>query len=316
MSLFKRIPKTLLALVVLMTTPLLSNAQSAESSGTYGSDTQFYVISGFVFVIALIVLGVATQVLAILKTLLRNEKERKAVEQGIEFVEEPGWWQKMEHSMTDAVPVEEEDTVMLDHDYDGIKELDNHLPPWWKAMFYITIVFGVIYLLLFHVFNAMPLQEEEYQTAMAKAEEAAASRLVAEDIDIDENTVEFVDDAALIAKGKQMYNYNCQQCHKEYGEGGIGPNLTDEYWLHGGSFQDIFKTIKYGVPEKGMVAWQTVFSPVQMRNIALYVETLRGTNPANPKAPQGELYVPEAPAEEAAPTDSTEVTEEVALLQE
>jgi cytochrome c oxidase cbb3-type subunit 3 len=203
------------------------------------------------------------------------------------------WWNQLDKKFfTRAVPVEREADVMLDHDYDGIRELDNALPPWWKYGFYFTIVVAVIYIFNFHVFGTGKNPEQEYAAEMAEGkrqEEAYKART--KDL-VDENNITLAD-ADGIAAGKTLYNTSCVACHAADGGGGIGPNLTDNYWLHGGSMNDIYKTIKIGYPEKGMQSWQAMYSPVQMRNITSFVKSLQGTKPANPKAPQGE---PEAAA--------------------
>lgn len=288
---------------------LVANPMFAQgvSTSPISSSTAFYWISGFVLVVAILVLIVSIVVLQVLRVFVNRQLEAKGIVQ-----EKPStsWWQRFLTKANDAVPLEEESEIILDHNYDGIRELDNHLPPWWKWLFYITIVFGVVYMAAYHVFDSMPLQTEEYEMAMAEAEEARLARMAnAPALDIDESNVEFVEDPVALSKGKQVFNLNCQQCHKEDGGGGIGPNLTDDYWLHGGSIQDIFRTIKVGVPEKGMISWEPLLSPEQMQNVASYVMTLRGTEPANPKEPQGELYVPEENQKnkEEATADSTQV---------
>lgn len=210
-------------------------------------------------------------------------------------------------------PIKEEESITLDHSYDGIRELDNHLPPWWLGMFYGGIAFGIIYLLNYHVWHWSPNQSEEYEIAMAEAAELKSSNLAGEGNAIDESSVVLVTDAKGIAEGSAIYAGNCVACHGKLGEGGVGPNLTDEFWLHGGSVNDIFKTIKYGIPEKGMIPWDGTLSPSQMQNVTSYITTLVGTNPPNGKAAQGDKYVPEAPAAATEETP-TEKTEEVALL--
>ncbi len=212
------------------------------------------------------------------------------------------WWSTLDRKLfTKAVPVEKEGDVLLDHDYDGIKELDNALPPWWKWGFYITIVVGVLYMLRFHVWKTGPdpIQEydQEMRTAALKLEEY---RKQAGNM-IDEKTVKMAD-ATGIAEGDKIYHANCFACHGAKGEGGVGPNLTDNYWLHGGSLGDIFKTIKIGVPEKGMQAWEKTYSPDQIQNLASYIKTIVGSNPPNAKAPQGDLFEETANSK---PKDST-----------
>ncbi len=183
----------------------------------------------------------------------------------------------------------------LDHNYDGIIELDNAAPPLFNYILYGTIVFAVIYLLNYHVFQAAPLQNDEFNQEMQVAAEqkAAAAKLVANNVD--ENTVTQLIAGAELAAGKSIYMANCVACHGALGEGGVGPNMTDEYWIHGGGIKDIFRTIKVGVPTKGMVPWESQLSPIKMQQVASYILSLKGTNPPKAKAPQGTLYTPPAP---------------------
>lgn len=188
-------------------------------------------------------------------------------------------------SFTAAVPLEKEHEILLDHDYDGIKELDNQLPPWWVALFYLTLAFGAIYWWYYHVRGDGNIQEQEYLTELIEAE--AQMKLMANKVD--ENSVKLLSEPERIKSGEGIFQKNCVACHGKLGEGGVGPNLTDAYWLHGGDIQSIFKTIKYGVPTKGMIPWQAQLSPLQIQEVASYINTFKGTHPPNGKEPQGEL---------------------------
>ena len=199
-------------------------------------------------------------------------------------------WHKLDQQFfTKAIPLEKEADMLLDHDYDGIKELDNALPPWWKYGFYITILVAVIYLLKFEVWHTGMNPTEEYNAEMSAAKIQTDAYLASAKENVDENSVVPLD-AAGTAAGKILFAKTCVPCHLAEGQGLVGPNLTDEYWIHGGGIKDIFKTIKYGYPDKGMQSWQTTYSPVQMQQLATYIRSLKGTNPPNPKAPQGDLY--------------------------
>jgi cytochrome c oxidase cbb3-type subunit 3 len=202
-----------------------------------------------------------------------------------------------------AVDVESEHEILLDHDYDGIKELDNNLPPWWKYGFYLTIVVAFIYMIHYHVAHTGDLQNEEYDKEMAKAKAEVDAFMKNSSNNVDETNVKMLESPADIESGKQIYIGNCVVCHGKFGEGGVGPNFADDYWMHGGSIQDIFKTIKYGFAEKGMKAWKDDLSPVQMAQVSSFIKTLRGTNPPNQKEKQGELYT----EGNAAASDSTQV---------
>ena len=208
--------------------------------------------------------------------------------------------------LTKAAPLEQEADMLLDHDYDGIKELDNALPPWWKYGFYITIFVAVIYFLKFEVWHTGQNQTEEYTTEMTEAKIQTDAYLASMKENVDENTVT-MSDAAGVEAGKGLFEKTCVACHMQGGGGGVGPNLTDDYWIHGGSIKDIFKTVKYGWPDKGMQAWASNFSPVQMQQIASYIKSLKGTHPANPKAPQGDLFKEEAATATTSGDSSTAV---------
>ena len=276
----------ILTLSILSTT--LSYGQSASSN--MNDDLMINVILGLTAVIALLVLFVAFYVLNILKVITRDEAMKKAETEGSEYEEEEGWWSKLNASMNYTVAIEDESSIELDHNYDGIHELDNHLPPWWKYLFYLTIVFSIVYVYAYQLTDTMPNQKMEYETEMALAEEYKAN-LPQDAADlVDENTLVYSDDAAVLASGKKVYDMQCVACHKSLGEGGIGPNLTDENWLHGGSAKDVFKSIRYGIPDKGMIAWEGVISLSQISDVTMYINTMKGTNPPNAKDPQGEVY--------------------------
>jgi cytochrome c oxidase cbb3-type subunit 3 len=212
-------------------------------------------------------------------------------------------WHRLDKQFfTKAIPLEKEADMLLDHDYDGIKELDNALPPWWKYGFYITIVVAVFYILKFEVWHTGMNPTQEYAEEMSAAKIQTDAYLASAKENVDENSVVQLD-AEGAAAGKEIFTKTCVACHLAEGQGSVGPNLTDEYWIHGGGVKDIFKTIKYGYPDKGMQSWQTTYSPVQMQQLATYIRTLKGTNPPNPKAPQGDLY-----KEVAVITDSTATT--------
>ncbi|MEO6304350.1 MAG: cbb3-type cytochrome c oxidase N-terminal domain-containing protein [Bacteroidia bacterium] len=188
-----------------------------------------------------------------------------------------------------SVDIEKEADIMLDHNYDGIVELDNDLPPWWKYGFYLTIIIGVIYLINFHVAETGDLQTVEYEKSLivAKAEVDEYMKTAANNVD--ETTVKQLEGADL-ETGKELFITNCATCHGKFGQGTVGPNLTDAYWLHGGGLSDIFKTVKYGWVDKGMKSWKEDLSPIQIAQISSFIRTLNGTNPAGAKVAQGDLY--------------------------
>lgn len=192
--------------------------------------------------------------------------------------------------MTNAAPLEKEMDVLLDHDYDGIGELDNPLPPWWVAMFWMTIIAAIVYWGYFQTTGTGPSQLEEFEIEMAMAEDAENARLASLSAG-GGVTIEFLTGETDIARGKAIFDGKCIACHAADGGGNvIGPNLADEYWLHGGSIEDIHRTIKDGVIEKGMTAWGGQIGAVDLVKVASYVKSLKGSSPAEPKAAQGELY--------------------------
>lgn len=201
------------------------------------------------------------------------------------------WWNKLDQKLfTKAVSVEKEADILLDHDYDGIKELDNSLPPWWKYGFYITIGIAFIYLLNFHVLGIGLSPTQEYTTEMTQAKLAKEIYEANNKDKVDENNVTMAD-ADGIKAGQVLFEANCVACHLKDGGGSVGPNLTDDYWLHKGGLNNIFNTISVGYPDKGMQSWSSKFSPKEIRFLASYIKTLVGTKPAVPKAQQGEFYV-------------------------
>jgi cytochrome c oxidase cbb3-type subunit 3 len=185
-------------------------------------------------------------------------------------------------------PLSEEKSLLIEHEYDGIQELNNPTPAWFMVLFYGTIVFAVGYLLVYHVFDIGQLQDAEYKTEMAQAEVAKKIYLSKAANQVDENTVKLVTDPALLAEGKATFKSTCAPCHGDNAQGVVGPNLTDEYWLHGNKVTDIFKTIKYGVPAKGMPTWEKQLSPKQIAEVSNYILSLQGTHPAGAKEPQGD----------------------------
>jgi cytochrome c oxidase cbb3-type subunit III len=300
LALLKKKPKTWLTFFGLLM-PAVGFGQdvSASSATSDSPELLLYTAMALVVIVAVLVLIVALYTLTIIKVIIRKEKVSELAEQGVAYEEGPGFWARFNQKMTDAVPLEKEDAVLLDHNYDGIRELDNHLPPWWKYMFYLSIVFAVVYLLAYHVFDTLPLQEEEYQNELAVASEEAEARKLLAVNELDENSVEVTTVESELANGKDIFEKSCAVCHAADGGGGVGPNLTDVYWLHGGSINDVFKTIKYGVPQKGMIAWQATLKPTDIRDVASYILTMQGTTPASPKEPQGDPYEPGAAGQES-----------------
>lgn len=200
------------------------------------------------------------------------------------------WAKEILQKWTNAKEIEQEEEIILDHNYDGIKELDNSLPPWWVYMFYATIVFAVVYLVRFEVLDG-DNQVTEYNKAVAEAKASLDKyKETATDL-IDISTVTLLTDAKDLKRGKAIFNLNCVACHIADGGGSIGPNLTDEYWILGGGIKNVFKTVSEGGRDgKGMVAWNKILKPADVAKVSSYILSLQGTTPANPKKPEGELW--------------------------
>ena len=191
-------------------------------------------------------------------------------------------------SMTKAHELGKEDEILLaDHDYDGIKELDNVLPPWWKYGFYITILVGIFYYIQVFTNSEEYSQEQEYLAEVEKAQQELDAYKAANP---DAFKVTLLTDDASLAAGKTVFEKNCVACHMADGGGGIGPNLTDDKWILGGGIDNVVNTLNNGGrPGKGMISWKNVLSNEETQQVASYVISLNGTTPANPKAPEGDI---------------------------
>ncbi|MDC8005208.1 cbb3-type cytochrome c oxidase N-terminal domain-containing protein [Aureisphaera galaxeae] len=263
---------------------------------------------GLLMIVAEICIGALQAILY--KSLDADAQKRYEEQRQLADANRFKWFRETYKKLLGSKPLEEEHEIILDHNYDGIKELDNRLPPWWLYGFYATIIFGVVYMVRFHIFNDYT-QAEEYETEVAIAQaEIEEWKKTAKDL-VDVNTVTLLTEAGDLTAGKNIFNESCVACHKADGGGGIGPNLTDEYWILGGGIKNVFNTISEGGRDgKGMVAWKSELKPSQIAQVASYLLTLQGTTPAEPKAAEGEIWVdPEAPVEEIPEkvTDSTTV---------
>ncbi|GAA4885058.1 cbb3-type cytochrome c oxidase N-terminal domain-containing protein [Flaviramulus aquimarinus] len=203
------------------------------------------------------------------------------------------WLKETYKKLLGSKPIEEEGEIILDHNYDGIKELDNNLPPWWLYAFYISIIFAFVYLAKYHVFNG-DNQIDELETELAEARVAIEQyKKTAKNL-VDANTVTQLTEAADLAAGKTIFQTNCVACHMADGGGGIGPNLTDKHWILGGNIKSVFTTVSEGGRSgKGMIAWKTQLKPLEMAQVSSYVLTFQGTTPANPKAAEGDIWIDE-----------------------
>lgn len=268
-----------------------------------------------VIILAMLVIFAAVLVtLKALRTMLRvtmpelltKEKSEKQKAELDGTASEQTWWQKV----MGLRPMAEEKDLLIEHEYDGIRELDNPVPVWFNAMFYVSIVFAVIYLLVYHVFGWGLNQDQEYEREMAQAEAAKQEWLAQSTNNIDETNVQVDNSPAVIESGFAIYTQNCAVCHGAAGEGGIGPNMADEYWIHGGEIEDVFRIVKYGVLDKGMIPWEQSLTPMQIAEVSNYILTFRGTNPPNAKEPQGDKVEYRTGDKETAPVEEQPVPDE------
>ncbi len=293
---------------------------AAQEQAASGTDPHYVdrVMTNIIIVMGAVVVIMAFYTIVRLFSLVTRMQELEYLkQQGVDIStylaqqEQTSWWERFKKRMTKAVPVEREEEVMFDHEYDGIRELDNSLPPWWVALFYLTIIWGVAYLGYYHLLGYGPSSAEEFAMEMEQAEKAVAAYKAQMGVTIDENTVTLLTDEQELAVGQTLFETHCAACHLSDGSGQIGPNLTDEYWIHGCSIKDVFRTISEGVPEKGMIAWKSQLRPQDIQRVSSYILVeLAGTNKPG-KDREGEKCQPQAMGDEA-PT--TEVTgEEVGL---
>ncbi|MHA4741886.1 cbb3-type cytochrome c oxidase N-terminal domain-containing protein [Dyadobacter sp. MSC1_007] len=273
--------KGLLSIALLVFLALPSYAQTpAETRAVTGLDLILYAVLAvmlFIIIQLAILLGSAMQLLN--KTATKEEKEPK-------HIFSRHWWRAFRGI---SVELRDEQKILIEgHDYDGIQELDNRMPPWLQSLFYATILFAAVYsAYYFGGFGDMQLAELDKEIATAEVEKKAYMEQVG--ASMDENSVTLLTEKAGIDQGKKIFQEKCTACHGAEGGGSVGPNLTDDYWLHGAGIQNLFKVIKYGVPEKGMISWEKQLSPTDIQKVASFVVSLKGTKPANAKEPQGEI---------------------------
>ena len=269
--------KTLLGSILLVVSLGISNATLALSTEVppmakqdnlwlYVENSDLYVL----LIIALLLLGFLLHTIRMFYGVLRVIKPVDEEKQRIRISLRKKKRSKFTQLLTGAVPIEEEHKIDLGHDYDGIRELDNPMPPWWLAGFFISIVFAVIYMFHYHVLGTGDLQEAEYYKVMEREEAKVQAYLKEAAMDVDETNATLMTEESDLLKGKSLYINNCAVCHKEDGRGEVGPNLTDDYWIYGNDIKDVFKVIKKGAPN-GMPEHQSKFNPIQIQQVASYV---------------------------------------------
>jgi len=268
---------------------ILLSAEPAAGLAAISSGEDFFLVTilGFLVMFGAVLLGVTVYLYLTVRQLFKpaDEAARPATESR-------SFWQRF----AGLSPLKHEKDLVMEHTYDGIAELDNPTPPWFMSLFYGTIAIGIVYLLVYHVIGSGDVMEQEYTQEVAIAEKERVIYIKKVAGSINENTVTLAKDAKELDAGKALFSQYCTACHGQNAEGKIGPNLTDEYWLHGGNVKAVFHTITEGVPEKGMVSWKKQLNPLQIQQVASYILSLQGSKPANAKEPQGDKVLAETMA--------------------
>ncbi|MHA7131979.1 cbb3-type cytochrome c oxidase N-terminal domain-containing protein [Algoriphagus namhaensis] len=302
----KKITAVLALLGLFASSAMAQEATPSAFANMDSSQLTLLIIMGVVLGVIVLLLILMIYLMSFMATVLKKDDPVLA--------DEPSWWESFkERFVTGQVDEvggrEEKAKLMADHSYDGIHELDNFMPPWLQYVFIGTIIFAVGYFVNYSVLGIGKTGVEEYEEELRLEAIAAEERQATMLASIDETTVVFDESSAALSGGKSIFEGNCAACHATDGGGGVGPNLTDEYWIHGGSISDIFSVVKYGVVEKGMVPWEDQLSPEEIQQVSSYILTMQGTSPANPKEPQGEIYAEPSSeeSESASSADSTAV---------
>lgn len=284
-------------------------------SGDQPAFIKYPMLSLFLAVFLFLLVAIEIVVSAVDKVtyhLLTDDQKKQLEEaQSIPFTESK-FYQGIMNKFTRSKDIEQESDILLDHDYDGIRELDNVLPPWWVNLFYATIIFGLVYIVRFHVVNDYTQAEEfnqEVALANIEIEKNKAANPV-EEVTVDKVTL--LTDSESLAKGKEIFTNACVACHKADGGGVVGPNLTDQFWINGGGIKNVFKLIAEGSKNNPtMVGWAKTLGTKEVQKVASYVLSLQGTKPAGAKPAEGEKWVEEAAPKTDAPaiaaTDTTNV---------
>lgn len=279
-------------------------------SGDRPAFIKYPMVSVFLFVFLFLLIAIEITVSAVDNVMyqLMTDEQKKLVNQTTTVsIKDSEWFKNIMKFLTKSQPIENEGQLLLDHDYDGIKELDNSLPPWWLYLFYGCIVFSAVYLIRFEIMGG-DNQEMELQKEMAQAKIDVENYMKTAPDLMDEEKVTQLTEPADLASGKAIFITNCVACHRADGGGQIGPNLTDEHWVLGGGIKNIFHTLEHGGRDgKGMVSWKGTLKPKEMQLVASYVMSLKGSNPKDPKAPDGEIWVDPAAKTAIVKTDSTKV---------
>ncbi|MEL6253297.1 MAG: cbb3-type cytochrome c oxidase N-terminal domain-containing protein [Bacteroidota bacterium] len=263
--------------------------QAGEASP---QESLLWILMSVVVGMSVVCIVLAFTILALIAKVREAKAETSVEGQAATQQEAVDLWKKLKARLTAAVPVAQEAKIDLGHSFDGIRELDNKLPPWWLYGFYFTIVFAFVYMYIYHIDGDWS-SDQEYRIEMAEAQKVKDAYLAKVANMVNEETVESLTASQDISEGKSIFKTNCVACHGNEGQGISGPNLTDQYWLHGGGIKNVFKSIKYGIPERGMAPWQSILKPLEIQQVASFIMSMEGSNPVGAKAPQGEEWVPE-----------------------
>lgn len=286
--------KTGISLVVAMVPGLMLGADAKRADPAW-----YWMIDNIILILAvLVIIGVVISLLNLMDAVFESKTKDLLKEHGIVVEKQApekkeSLLSKLYNKAWSLIPLDKESDIDLGHDYDGIRELDNSLPPWWIYGFYLTIVMGIGYLYVYHVSDIGLSQQAEYALEMEIGEREKALFAARQANAIDEKNLLAYTNTKELEEGKASFITNCAACHGQEGQGGVGPNLTDKFWIHGGSISSVYKTIKNGVPQKGMIPWKTQMQPATILKIASFIQTLQGTDPPGAKASEGDLYEPE-----------------------
>lgn len=276
-------------------------AESPEAASGMDSMAWMVLVAALFGVLVLFILLYVWYAISVMQHAMKKARGLTEYEKAFE---QQSFWDRL----FQLSPISRERDIMIEHDFDGIHELDNPTPPWFMFLFYITVIFGGVYMVYYHIAQDGNTMVKEYTAEVALAEKAREEYIAKVAGSLNEDNAKVVTDAKSLDEGKKHYVTFCAACHGANGEGLVGPNLTDEYWIHGGGMKNIFHTITEGVPEKGMLSWKKQLNPLQVQAVASYIISLQGSKPANGKAPQGEIWS-DAPAtaveKTAATTDSS-----------
>lgn len=291
----------IVSLFLLSSVASMAQGTSSADTGIIGGlpSLLFYILVSIIILEFTVVMVLTWQIWRFLQIRMAKEPvtEEEKLEAKMIADNKLNWWDRF----NSFKPLSKEADLDMGHEYDGIRELDNKLPPWWLYGFYITIIAGVIYLYRYHIAHTGMSSEQEYLTSVEAANKSKNAFLKKAGNSVDENTVVLLTDPVQVSAGEANFATLCSVCHGKKGEGLVGPNLTDDYWIYGGGVKDIFKTIKYGT-NKGMQSWKENLSAEKIAQLTSYIKTLKGSNPPKAKAPDGTLYQETA---DAAPKPDT-----------